>query len=228
MSKKYFAAILLTAFLFGVGHSVSAQERELTAQEYKTVEATAFGRLKGKTYRMTRTSENFIDRNAEPRSVNKTISEFTPKGRRFVSELKSPVRNSKFESVWIGEKGYQRKDDGPWEEIRKGEGSGNGAGVSTERPVLVRESYRFVEKGFLDERAVSIYESTRQYSAPKTGRETNHKSRLWIAENGHVLKIQTDMETTGDKSLLRMTTVYDYDENLKIEEPVLAGEVKTQ
>lgn len=226
MLRKYVSAVFLLGLLLG-GLTVAAaqEEREITAQEFKDLEIRGYQKLKGRTYRMTMLNETFTDRDLSPEIINTMMSETVqPDRRRFVSEIKSPTINSKVETVWLDGKGYKRKNDGPWEETSPGSGVGSASGTPIIRK-LTRETYRFVGKSALNNQTAGLYESIRHHSNSSTGQETISTTKFWISEDGLLLKTLSEFETVGNKSLMRMQIVYDYDPNIKIEAPVLSGKL---
>ena len=206
--------------------NVFGQEREIAEQEFSALVSKAFQNLTGKMYRLTMINESFLGGGAEPRSVLTMTTEVAPPDRRrTISVFKSPSLNSKTETVWIGSKGYTRKEDGAWEDFKPNIKAITGGIYNT-----AKASFKFIEKTSINDQAVNVYESTRQYAPDANGAEMLEKMRYWITDTGVFLKRLSEIESTGKnlKMLSRTTTTYEYVQDIKIEAPIAAKKTKTQ
>ena len=214
----------LTAFL-----NISAQEKIISENEFKEIQAKAKEKLQNKIYRLTKTEEQFSDRNLEPEKVEINILEIVPPDkRREVNEIKSPNENSKREEIWDGKNQYVRENNGDW---KKYSGGGNGSGGSF-KSGKITTTYKFIGKSTLNSQLVNVYEVEMNRKAVKynmTSRfEVNYieKTKYWFSENGFLLKSVREEESADSKWLTRESWIYEYDPNIKIEAPIIKDEAK--
>ena len=191
--------------------------------KFKELLAKATDNLKGKTYRLTKTKEDFTDRNANPESVGVNILEIVqPNKKREVEKLKSPTKNTRLERIWDGKNLYEKENDGEW---KKYDGGGSGGGSFTSgRTTTV---YKFVGKEMLNNKNADVYESESRRIADKFTQTSEYrieyvvKTKYWISsEDALFLKIIKESEVVGSKSLTLEVEIYEYDANIKIEAPI--------
>ncbi|MDQ3061947.1 MAG: hypothetical protein M3R14_03665 [Acidobacteriota bacterium] len=230
MKRRFdYTIFLLFAFTIFLTSCVSAQEKQFTEKEFKEIQAQATEKLQSKTYRLTKTEENFSDREVNPRSVKISILEIVPPNKkREVEELKSPTKNTKEERIWDGKNLYVRENDNDWKKYNGG-GSGSGGDFVSGRITTI---YKFVEKTNLNNKTANVYEVEMNRKAVKYNQTSRfevqyvERTKYWISEDGYFLKTVKESEIIGSKSLLRDTWIYEYDPNIKIEAPIMKSELK--
>jgi len=230
--KFHFTAALLA---FGIvsflSSYASAQEKSIEKSsnqnvikesEFKEILSKATENLKDKTYRLTKTEENFADRNAASESVKINILEIIPPDkRREVEEVKSATKKTRLERIWDGKNLYEKKDNGEWKKY-----SGGGGMSQSITSGKVTTTYRFIGKESLNEKNANVYETETRRVAYKLTQTSQYrvvyitKTKYWISEDGHFLKTLKESEVVGSNSLQRETEVYEYDANIKIEAPI--------
>ena len=202
--------------------NLNNNENVIKENEFKEILANATGKLKDKIYRLTKTEENFADRNGKSESVKTKILEIVPPDkRREVEEVKSAAENYRVERIWDGRNLYEKKDDGAW---KKYLGGGDGGGDLTSGRVTT--IYKFIGKESLNEKTANVYETETRRIANKFTQTSRYrveyitKTKYWISEDGYFLKTIKESEVAGSNSLRREVEVYEYDTNIKIEAPI--------
>jgi len=197
-------------------------ENIIKEKDFQEILGKATEKLKGKTYRLTKTEENFSDRDANPESVKVNILEIIPPNkRREVEEFKSLTKNSRTERIWDGKNLYEKENDGEW---KKYDGGGGGGGNFTSGRITT--TYKFIGKSTLNNQIVNVYEAEMNRIANKLTRTSQYqvqyveKTKYWISEDGYFLKSVKESEIAGSKSLTCEVAVYEYDQNIKIEAPI--------
>ena len=225
--KTFFNQTILLALVLALFSCTLAQEKRFDEQEFKAIQTKAEGRLENRTYRSTKTTESFSDRDANPRSIEINILEIVlPNKKRVVEEYKSETRNNKTEMIYDGKNLYIRENDGKWKSGGVAHASGD---ISSGR---ITTNYRFVEKTVLNGQNVNVYEVQKNRTAVKFTRSSEYevqyidKTKYWIKENGDYLRIVTESEIVGSKSLLREVSVYEYGANIKIKTPKIIEGLK--
>ena len=235
---RLFAFYLAVALLaFGIGSfflsaCVLAQERsnKKTENNENIIQESVFNEiltkatenLKGKTYRLTKTEEDFADRNSSSESITTNILEIVPPDkRREVEEVKSPTKNTRLERIWDGKNLYEKENNGEWKKYS------GGGGISQDiTSGRVTTTYKFIGKELLNEKNANVYETETHRIANKFTRTSQYqveyivKTKYWISEDGYFLKTLKESEVVGSKSLKRETEIYEYDPNIKIEAPI--------
>lgn len=230
-----FSAFGLCSFL--LISCASAQEKNITKSnekkfdenaieegKFKEILAKATQNLKGQTYRLTKTIENFYDRDANSESVETNILEIVqPDKKREVEEFKSAAKNTRTERIWDGKNLYEKVNDGEWEKYG---GGGNGSGGGDYSPGRITTTYKFSGKTTLNNQTANSYEAETHRIANKFTRTSQYqvhyivKTKYWISEDGRFLKILKESEIDGSKALTRETEIYEYDASIKIEAPI--------
>ncbi len=226
-TKINYLILLIITFTFFLGSCVSAQEKiivekDMEEKDFNEIQTIAAEKLQNKIYRLTKTKEDSSDRDANPQSFSVSILEIVPPNkRREIEEFKSATKNTRTERIWDGKHFYEKENDGDWKKY-DGWGGGSGSGSSGK----ITTTYKFIEKTTLNNQKVNVYEVEMNRIANKftqTSRFEVHyveKTRYWISEDGYSLKTVKECEIIGSKSLTRETSIYEYDNNIKIESPI--------
>ena len=129
--------------------------------------------------------------------------------------------------IYDGKNLYIRENDGKW---MKSGGAAHASGdISSGR---ITTSYRFVEKTVFNGQNANVYEVQKNRTAVKFTRSSEYevqyidKTKYWIKENGDYLRIVTESEIVGSKSLLREVSVYEYGADIKIKTPKIIEGLK--
>jgi hypothetical protein len=208
--------------LIALSFTVVGQAHDLTEQQFNEIKALAEGKLSGRTYRLTETTETFPVRDGAVESVRVHITEIVPPNeRREVDDLKSPERTERTERIWDGKFLYERRDNGAWSKY-----DGGGSGSSDFTSGRVTMNYRLIEKTKINNDLVTIYEVEKHRRANKYTRDGLiefhyiDKTKYWIGSDGSFIKAVQESEVVGGKWLVRGTSIYEYDPNIKIEAPI--------
>ena len=225
----FYLAVALLAFgivSFPLNSYVSGQvktnENVIKESEFNEVLSKATENLKGKTYRLTKTEEDFNNRNASSESVTINILEIVPPNkRREVEEVKSPSKNTRIERIWDGKNLYEKENDGEWKKYSGG--GGLSYDIATGK---ITTTYKYVGKESLNGKTVNVYEMESHRIANKLTRTSQYqveyvvKTKYWISEDGYFLKTLKESDAVGAEWLRRETEIYEYDPNIKIEAPI--------
>lgn len=229
--RRYVLYLAFALSVFGIvsiypNYHVLAQEksveRSISESDFKEVLSKADSLLNGKIYRMTKTEETFTDRETNPQRVETNILETVPPNkRREVEVIKSATENSRTERIWDGKNFYKKENDGKWQKF-----SGGGGLAGSFVSGRISNTFKFVGEESLNGKMSDVYETEMRRVANKATQTSAYqveyvtKTKYWFSENGQFLKIIRNSEVVGSKSLVRETTVYEYDKNIKIEAPI--------
>lgn len=203
--------------------SAFSQEKILEETEFTEIINKTEKFLVGKTFRLTKTTDSFFDRDLNPEIVEIEMKETVqPDKWRTVEEYKSASKHTKVEMIWDGKNLYKKSNDGVWEKFL-GAGSGGGGSKSGK----ITRIYRFVEKTTLNNQDVNVYEMEENRIANKFTQTSMYqvhyieKTKYWIAKDESVLKKIIESEIEGSKQLIRDNWIYEYDSTIKIETPII-------
>lgn len=239
--------LLFTLFALGFGtiglsSCVSAQEKSNTTQEqtnttqiekkvdenaieegkFREIISKATAGLEKKTYRLTKTEEDFSDRKAAAEVVETNILEIVqPNKRREVKEIKSPTENTRLETIYDGKMFYEKKDNGEWTTY-----TGRSSGSSDFTSGRTTTTNRFAGKETINNQTADVYEAESHRIANKMTRTSRYrveyivKTKYWISKDGLFLKTLRESEIAGNDGLRRETEIYEYDPKIKIKAPI--------
>lgn len=209
--------IILMTFSFAYSQEKTIDESEFTEIIKKTEK-----NLEGKTYRLTKTKESFIDKELKPEFVEVSLKETVPPNKwRTVEEYKSATKNTKTERIWDGQNLYERKDDGAWAKYLGG-GGVNWSSASGR----ITKTFKFIEKTVFNNQNVNVYVMEMNRFANKFTQTSMYqvhyieKTKFWIGEDGTILKKVIESEIEGSKQLVRDTWIYEYDSTITIDSPI--------
>ena len=230
-------SILLAALILFGTVGVFAQERTMSKAEFDSVIKNAKWALtewKGKSSRMIQTSEARAEGKIKEFSSGKTTIEFaSPTVSRLTSEITSGSKNTKSESIRIGDKTYKRSDDGAWTEgIIEAKTKTTEPPPPPPAPVAEDQSEKLTEYKYLGTEQLSgmtanVYVVTTKIKrlSPTTGKEvlSTSTNKYWLGEDGVKLKEESIGETRGGETSIyrRLTVVWELDPTIKVEAPTI-------
>jgi len=221
LSKVLFPGFFVAIAL---NHSLHAQSKEVSYAEVFRMEQAALSLLRSIPNRSVMTSWVYPERGKEATYKNVFIREITHTDRlRQISEELSSGKSERRELVSIGEKNYQRFNNGPWQvlDLPKNYGVwGDPAPPVSSKPRF-ETSARLIETVNEKNGPVSIYETISKSTREEGGKEISQivTSRYWFRYDGLLLKKARELETVGEPRILKNLTVYEYEE-IKIEAPI--------
>ncbi len=154
--------------------------------------------------------------------------EFLPPDRNhFMLEYRTPTEVLRSESVFIGAKGYSKVGKEHWKlDPNAGRESGldtladwnlDSSEVSSQTVAVVHRPTEFIGKLVTD-----FYEITtrQEFEKGNKSNENVYVSRYWFDKKGRIVKAERESTSTNSKSLIRRTSMYEYDESITIEAPI--------
>lgn len=214
--KNILKLCALSIIIFAAAGILSAQETADVSKEFNAIQTKSYELKRGKSYRSSTNTETFDNKGAILMSKVVSVYEVLPPDRSFYSstyEMDSVTK--KFETIQIGEKRFVRSEDGKW----KIDDSKATYGVGSEG----RESVKFVGKTTFINQMVNVYEVKGSKYSSGEG-DSQFTAKYWFNEAGFLLKEESENIFT-DK-IVRRVSMYEYDANIKIEEPVLNKKTK--
>lgn len=162
--------------------------------------------------------------------VSSTTIEKIPPGRsRFMSRVKNGTFK-RMEVISISGNRYRKMGRGEWQSlpphpdypdtVREFSGPIHQGQKSESKPRFTNQAW-LIKTVRLNGRNVSVYEIKSTEVTTEGEKEITKISsaRYWLCDDGFLLKKITERETVGEKTFIRNTTVYEY-ENIKIEAPI--------
>ena len=230
-------SILLTALLLFSAVGAFAQEKTLSQAEFQTVIKNAKWALtewKGKAVRMTQTSEAKAEGKIQQFSTGKTVIEFaSPTVSHLITEITSSSKNTKSESIRIGDKTYKRTDNGAWIEgtieAKAAEPPPPPPAVLPgDKPAEKTTEYKHLGTEQFNGLTANVYLATTKIKRvnPATNQETLATStqKYWFNEaDGVKLKEESVNETRGGETNFsnRLTVIWELDPTIKVAAPAI-------
>jgi hypothetical protein len=214
------ALILISTFAF----SAYTQELRATEADVNTARNKAMQILSSTAHREIMSTEQFETRELPPVITFGFTREFQPPNKfHVVFKSKSGKRSEQSETIVVGEKGYIKTVGAKWQQDPNASTESGSPlppdddGNSTMPEVRVAHKPNIL----LNNVPADFYEVIKQYHYG-AGRNANiniYTHRYWFDGEGRLLKSEFETSSTRSKSLSRRTSVYEYDPNIKIEEP---------
>ena len=197
-----------------------AQTREISEQEFKKVQDSAYQKTSAESYRTKLESQHFYHiSDKEPYFQRSVTTERPANGYYEILEDKRGKEVERTETIKINNRKFLRKNNGKWEDITKPKAGGFG-GFMTGEVIKNKETIerRYLGKETVNGQTVDVYEQkiTRDYENIK-GLSINEE-KIWIDQKGRYLKTETKSRI-GDKHIFQMTVEYEYDPKIKITAP---------
>jgi hypothetical protein len=189
--------------------------------------------MEGKKLRIVTVDEQFENQSPTPVSFSKSIREILPPDRnRRIYETRTVNGIERIEYIDIGEKSFMRRNDGEWEIYAPtGMGMGNGSGYEDGIPKVEITTVKTLTRGeTINNQTVDLYKTvvSKKFIYPtKTFTEISTES-FWFDRSGKMLKSIREFQDGARNSLSRTTVEYEYNPNLKIEEPRVKNKPKAQ
>lgn len=221
MKTILYLLLLLVGFT-----AVSAQERAIQKAEFEAVMKNAIAILDARPHRVTVAREMKVNGMPQESSSEKVIVEIAAKDkRRAVREIKSAKQNLKREIIRVGDKEYSRENNGQWQQTGiKNRAESENLKVNSEENV-----YKSLGKDTLNNENVSVYQriSNRAMTDNSNNEELNltENVKYWIDDKGTLLKREMTRESRrpGKTFNTTMTVTFDYDQNIQVIAPQIAG-----
>ena len=201
-------------------------QKNITEEDLRILLRNAYAEIGKRANRQESTVEQFNDRNRPEtfRSFTKTI--FVPPDAKHIIdrvEDKDGIREE--QTISIGNKIYIKKHGEAWEvkqAEKREEGSGNRFTISG-----VKESPRagttieFIDDAKLGDLSVKIFILIVKYKHSSDRGEfvSTLESKYWFNEDNLLLRSETVSYRNLSNALLRTTTTYEYDPDIKIKAP---------
>lgn len=219
--------IFLTIICITSAIIVSAQPKEITADEHNRTFREALDKGRGISRRQITQRESY--REGKLYSTEEFIYEHVMPGKmRYVHSEKFADRTWKIELIHIDKTYYCRRDDGEWKKSATWCADGSVFGL----PGIVSSKFT-VEKTNFNNQSVRLFEEYTTYkniySANKDKEGLSYwKSKFWINEGGLIVRQE------GENGLLEPAQIrwkkvdtYEYNpKDLKIEAPILSKDTK--
>lgn len=221
--KAFFAALAVVIGLCFSGESFS-QKTEADHREVSKKVQSGESLARSIPYRSTMTGEKFESREGA-RTWNSVLMQewVQPDRSRWIQINDSPDTFKRMEVISISGKNYRKIDDGEWQSLPPYPdyvGPVNAPQSQKSPPRFTNQAW-LIENVTLNGRNVSVYETKSTVVTTEGEKETTkiNRARYWLRDDGFLLKKIMELETVGEKTLLRNTTVYEH-ENIKIEAPI--------
>ena len=197
---------------------VFAQTREISEQEFKKVEDSAYQKSSAENRRSILNSKHFHHINdKEPYFQRNVTTERTANGYYEVLEDTKGKEIERTETIEINKRKYLKKNNGNWEDITESKTGRFGVLTGEIKNEKTVEG-RYLGKQTLNGQTVDVYEqkTTRKYEDRDD--LSVYEEKIWIDQKGRCLKTETKSRI-GDKHIFQMTVEYEYDPNIKIIAP---------
>lgn len=218
MNKVLTICGLLFLLLWQFSSQGFAQTREISEQEFKKVEDSAYQKTSAESYRKVLKSQHFHHiSDKEPYFQRNVTTERTANGYYEILEDTKGKEIERTETIEINKRKYLKKNNGKWEDITDKAGrfdSFIGGEIKNEKTV---ES-KYLGKETLNGQTVDVYEqkTTRKYEDRDD--LSVYEEKIRIDQKGRYLKTETKSRI-GDKYIFQMTVEYEYDPGIKITAP---------
>ncbi len=227
--KKSFNIVVLSILILCSFINTFAQEKTVSEQDITNLKDTAYEKLKDKVYRVTMTSEGYM--NAKDSSPNQFVKEITeyisPDRRHSIYERKTGETTFREETISIGQKKYVRRDNGNWKELSLiGNSAGNGTGSGSGFKTAIIDNEKTVECKYKGKETIKnqkadlyVLTTTRRYNSPNFKSTTVITEKFWLDKDGIFLKRESETKLDYKKVISHIVWEYQYDPNIKIEAP---------
>lgn len=197
--------------------------REITKQEFRALEKDAYAKLQGATYRerMTLSPSPELANTEGGTLVSQTSEHTSTDRRRVVNVWRTRNGTRKEETVQVEGRKFVRKNDGPWEDIKREPKSYSMYGDPNVRQKEIA-TYRHLGVETVRGTDAELIEEMIYREDLVNGRTLayGYVNRLWIAKDGRV--VRSEWKNSGADGLVTSfrVTEYEYDPSIKIESPM--------
>lgn len=223
-----FALITFLALNF----SICAQGIKIKQEDFAAAHRKVFEQLKGKPHRITVKSVTRLERST---STFENVNEIIPPDKnRFLSKAYAEPRNSgaefTMEIIEIGQKRFNRKDNGVWTETNIAPKSENKIQSDKPQTEKIIDHY-FLGETALDGKPADLYQrlirdkfKTKQPSGEDKETLVLIKTKFWFGKTGLWIREESEYEfsdaaTNKVMHTQQMINIYEYAPNIKIEAP---------
>ncbi|MGI9035427.1 MAG: hypothetical protein ACR2GD_05245 [Pyrinomonadaceae bacterium] len=221
MSKLFCLTFILCCFV-----SIFAQEKTIGKDEFDAMYNNALAKRASKSYRITITFQNSVEGKSEKPNSGTVVIEFAPPSmRRIVYQSNSEPQDKKRETIRINDKIYTKEGAANWKEVNPN----NQQPANKSNVVESKTEYKFLGSEMLDNQKTNVYEKIedRKRVNPADNKEiiSNAVTKYWFGEDGELLKVEQAVELHIGGELLhnRLTKIYKFDPNIKIEAPQITN-----
>lgn len=217
--KIFFSIIIvLTSLMF-----TFAQEKNIDKVEFDQIRKTSMDILRAKPHRVTTISETKVNGKTQQETrTSKTVIEVDTDKRRVVNEQVSDQKSTKNEYIQVGNKAYQREDDGDWKETKVYDRNQAGNIKTIEE----ESEYKSLGTENLNGQTANIYLRTSR--SKKVDEGNNNKEivsqetvKYWVDTNGTLLKREINRQNqVGEITFnFNIVSVFEYDQIIQIDAP---------
>jgi hypothetical protein len=231
--------ILCLAFVLFASIGVFAQEKTIQQAEFETISRSSSQLLSGKPLRIIRTVQSTVEvipqTNPSDNSTKtlpssnisiKSTTEFLPSvGFHTVYEFNSSSKNTKKETIRIGDKTYTREGTEEWIELAAAQVATKSK--STARKIDNQIEYKLIGSDKLDNQNTNVYAKIEKSklinSIDNQESFASTTTKYWYGEDGRLLKRERKREIRHGRMISKFnsTIVFEVAPNIKIEAPKL-------
>jgi hypothetical protein len=231
--------ILCLAVVIFASAAVFAQEKTIQPAEFETISKSSSRLLSGAPRRIIRTQQSTIEiipqtkdfnnsmKPAPPSTVSvKSVIEILPSvGYHSVYEFNSASKNTKKETIKMGNRTYEREGNAEWIEIAAPKASARTE--NTTRKIDNQVEYKILGSERVNNQNANIYakiEKSKFVNSTDNQESTSSTTtKYWYAQDGRLLKRERIREIRSEKMISRFNSiiVFELDPNIKIEAPKL-------
>jgi hypothetical protein len=202
--------------LIAVGSLSALAQKKTNYEDFSRLHLNALAEMSKRAYRAVSEVDTFSDKDQPAifKSITTTISA-PPDSEHVITRIEDASGVHRTENIRVGEKSFYRENDDGWKE--KSDKDGNS--VNRFRVLgRVDESQRKISvehKDKADDLDAELYIITTQEDG------ITYIQKYWFNSDKLLVRQESESFRNNSKSLLRTTTTYEYDPNIKVEAPKL-------
>jgi hypothetical protein len=208
-----------------------AQERIIEKKEFDDTYSNAYKKLEKRIFRSTYNSEWV--RGKERRLTNRysSVRESVPPDREHTTSISSDGETThKFESIRIGDKFWERVNDGVWKfGSSAGSGTGSGSGLSA-REIERKIEYKKISNIDADGIGVDHYQFRQRirWETSSGVYDDVTSTDYWIRKDGLPVRYEHENDDAVQDTFYKTSTTWEYPERIRIEAPDIYEEKTKQ
>ena len=208
--------VILSLFVAGLVIGATAQQKEISREEFDRMKTVADRVLETMPYRVKSRHETFSDLDSKPDKTSLWITEYIrPNREHSFHGLNSSDPSDKYERIRVGDRIFMKRD-GKWTELKYSGDSGFGLSAG---PESIKYLIIGTEKVNGIEAKVYDLVSSHKFWIGRTEKNSVYHEKYWISQNGRILMTVGESDGIGSKRS-RTTEIYEYDSKIKIEIPI--------
>ncbi len=207
--------ITLTVII-GFASICSFAQQKASYDDFSRLHRNALSEMPKRAYRSVSTVETFNakDQPAIFKSITTTISA-PPDSEHVITQIEDQSGVHRTERIKIGAKYYYKKDDDAWKEKSGEDGNSANRFSISGMPDESQRKISVEHKDKADDLDAELYIITTQDDG------VIYIQKYWFNSNNLLVREESESFRKNSESLLRTTTTYEYDPNIKIEAPKL-------